>query len=188
MIKKQIRQEILEKRRKLKNIDHKNFSETITSSVLNSSYYKNANTIMTFISFSDEVNTHDFIRKAISDGKRVTVPITFPKTREIKASHILDFGELELGYYNILTPKKEFIRFIPPEEIDLIIVPGVAFDKNGYRVGYGGGYYDRFLSNLPNVVTIGIAFELQMIDEVPKDKFDIPVNFIFTEKKVINCQ
>ncbi len=188
MRKKIIRQETLDKRRNLGKTYHKNSSKKIISSILNSSYYKNANTIMTFISFSDEVDTHDFIKHAIDDGKKVVVPVTFPKTKELKPSHIKDFNELELGYYNILTPKEAFIRFIDPKEIDLVIVPGVAFDKYGYRVGYGGGYYDRFLSGLSDIVKIGIAFEVQIIDKVPKDSFDIPVDFIFTEKKVINCQ
>lgn len=188
MIKKQIRKEILEKRGKLGSIDHKYFSNCIINSILDSSHYRDANTIMVFVSFSDEVDTHEFIKKAISDGKKVTVPITFPKTKEIKPSHIESFHDLEPGYYGILTPKADCINLVSPEEIDLIIVPGVAFDKNGYRVGYGGGYYDRFLSRLPQVTTIGIAFELQIIDKVPRDEYDIAVDFIFTEKKVINCK
>ena len=75
-----------------------------------------------------------------------------------------------------------------PSEVDLIIVPGVAFDKCGYRIGYGGGYYDRFLSNLDHVTKISLAFNMQLIDKIPTDHFDIPVNYIITEKEIINCK
>lgn len=188
MEKKIIREKVLERRAKLSKNDHIKFSKDIINQIFDSPHYKNAKTIMTFISFSDEVDTHDFIKKSISDGKMIVVPITFPKTKELKPSHVKDFNELEEGYYNILTPKKEFVRFIDPQEIDLVIVPGVGFDKSGYRVGYGGGYYDRFLSKLPTVVTIAIAFDLQVIDKVPKEDFDIPVDYIFTEKEIIKCK
>lgn len=83
--------------------------------------------------------------------------------------------------------QKEFERFIDPNEIDLIITPGVAFKKDGYRVGYGGGYYDRFLSKIPNTQTIAIAFSLQIVDELPIDNYDIPVDYIYTEKNIITC-
>lgn len=188
MEKKIIRKEILNKRKSLEENQHKIFSDNIINSILNSSHYKDAKTIMTFISFSDEVDTHDFIKKSIKIGKKIVVPITFPETKELKPSEVKDFNELELGYYDILTPKEEFIRYIDPREIDLVIVPGVAFDRSGYRVGYGGGYYDRFLSKLPNVVKIAIAFDLQIMDKVPREDFDIPVDYIFTETEIINCK
>src|SRR5690606_27860699 len=98
------------------------------------------NTIMCYISFGSEINTHDFIKTSIMSGKRIAVPVTFHEPRVMKPSLLLDFDELELGYYNILTPKKEFIRYIDPKEIDLVIVPGAVFDRRGYRIGYGGGY------------------------------------------------
>ena len=185
MRKKTIRNLILENRSKLGKDIHKTYSESIVDKIFLSSIYKNANVIMTFVSFGTEVNTHNFIKKSISDGKRIAVPITFPKTREIKASEIFDFNELEVGFYNILTPKDEYVRYINPEEIDLAIVPGLAFDRKGYRVGYGGGYYDRFLSQYSHIIKLGIAFDLQIIDEVPKNDFDIPVDMIFTEKEII---
>lgn len=183
-----IREEILRKRKSLSKEKRESYSKEITNRIINSPYYVNAKTIMSFISFSDEVDTHEFIKKAIDDGKNIVVPITFPKTYELKPSLLKSFDELELGYYNILTPKKEFQRFIDPGEIDLVITPGVAFRKDGYRVGYGGGYYDRFLSQIPDTPTIAIAFSLQIVDDLPMDSFDIPVDYIYTEKNIINCK
>ena len=188
MEKKIIRDNILKKRKLLPEDIRAIYSTSITDKLLNSKYYKEANTIMCFISFSDEVDTHPFIKKAIKDGKNIVVPITFPENKELKPSLIKDFKELELGYYNILTPKKEYERFIDPKEIDLIIVPGVAFKENGYRIGYGGGYYDRFLLKIPNTPTIAIGFSLQIVKDIPIDSFDIPVDYIYTEESIINCK
>lgn len=177
---------MLEERAKLSKEEHKAYSQSIYHRLIGSKFYENSNTIMTFISFKDEVDTHRLIKNSLKIGKRVTVPITYPETKEIKPSEILSFDELEIGFYNILTPKKDYIRLIKPEEIDLILVPGLAFDRRGYRVGYGGGYYDRFLEKYPNITTIGICFDLQIIEELPKEDFDIPVDFIITEKEFID--
>lgn len=188
MDKSLIRKEILEKRSKLGRILYKEYSKTIMDTLSDSIYYKSAKTIMIFVSFNYEVDTREFIKKAIADGKDVVVPITIPETKQLIPSLLKDYSELAPGFYNILTPKEEFIRPTSPDLIDLIIVPGIAFDPEGYRVGYGGGYYDRFLSKIRSTVPkVSIAFHLQLIDKVPKDHFDIPVDYIFTEKEIIEC-
>jgi len=186
--KKILRKKILQKRAELSTENIVNYSNIIENKLYKMDYYKNAKTIMSFISFGDEIITHEIIKNSIKNGKSVVVPITIPETKELKVSKILDFSELEIGYYNILTPKKDFLRFIDFNTIDLVLVPGVVFARDGYRVGYGGGYYDRFLSKFKEKVnTIGLAFDLQIVEEVPKDSFDIPVDFIITEKETINC-
>ncbi|WP_313756118.1 5-formyltetrahydrofolate cyclo-ligase [Tissierella sp.] len=188
MDKKFLRKKILQKRAELSTENIVNYSNIIENKLYEMDYYKNSKTIMSFISFGNEIITHEIIKNSIGNGKSVVVPITIPETKELKASKILDFSELEIGYYNILTPKKDFIRFIDFNTIDLVLVPGVVFARDGYRVGYGGGYYDRFLSKFKEKVnTIGLAFDLQIVDEVPKDSFDLPVDFIITEKETINC-
>lgn len=188
MNKKSLRHQVLDERSKLGKNMHKKYSNIILNTILNSLYYKNAKTIMTFISFMDEVDTHEFIKKSIEDGKNIVVPITIPETKDLKLSLVKDFKELEPGYYNILTPKEGFIRYTDPKLVDLIIVPGVVFDRDGYRVGYGGGYYDRFLSKIDkSVPKIAIAFDLQIIDKVPREYYDIPVDYIITEKEIIGC-
>jgi 5-formyltetrahydrofolate cyclo-ligase len=186
--KKILREKVLQKRADLSPKNIIEYSDIIAEKLYKMDSYKEAKTIMSFISFDSEVNTHEIIKRSISHNKSIVVPITIPKTKELKVSEVLDFSELELGYYNILTPKKKYIRFIDPSTIDLILVPGVVFARNGYRVGYGGGYYDRFLSKFEKKVDkIGLAFDLQVTDEVPTDSFDIPVDLIITEKEIINC-
>ncbi|MBU5438492.1 5-formyltetrahydrofolate cyclo-ligase [Tissierella sp. MSJ-40] len=188
MDKKALRKELLIKRENLTEKEILKKSNLITNSIYNSKVYRDAKTIMTYISFKNEVYTHNIIKKSIIENKKIVVPITIPETKELKISQVLDFSELEIGYYNILTPKKEFLRYIDPKDIDLVLVPGVAFDKNGYRIGYGGGYYDRFLDKLrKDAIKIGLAFDLQLIDKVPKDNYDKPVDIIITENEIINC-
>ncbi len=188
MEKKIIRDQILGNKSKIDNISLESYSDSIIGKLYNTEYYKTAKTIMTFISFGAEVNTHDFIKMSIKNNKRIVVPITVPSTRELKLSEVLDFNELEIGFYDILTPKEEFIRYVDPSEVDLIIVPGVAFDMEGYRIGYGGGYYDRFLSKLDHITKISLALDMQLIDNVPREDFDIPVDYIITENQIIKCK
>lgn len=188
--KKIIRREVLTKRAALGKEGILSLSKKVIENLAEMDYYKNAKTIFTFISFGSEIDTHEFIKKGISEDKRMLVPVTFHQNREMKPSLLKNFNDLEIGYYNILTPKKESIEYIDPKEIDLVIVPGAAFDKEGYRVGYGGGFYDRFLSEKisPDVPKIAIGFDLQIIPQVPREEFDFPVDYIVTESGIIECK
>lgn len=190
MDKKILRKKILAKRAELVKDGKFYLSENVIENLVNTEYYKNAKNIMTFISFGSEIDTHEFIKDAIKEGKNIFVPVTFHETREMKPSLLKNFEELEKGYFNILTPKQEYIRYIDPMEIDMVIVPGAVFDRRGYRIGYGGGFYDRFLSTKvrKDIPKIAIAFDLQIIDKVPTEDYDVPVDFIVTEKEIINCK
>lgn len=163
-------------------------SKKIQHNLFNLKEYKKSNFIFTFIGTQEEVDTHNIIKHSIDNGKRVGVPITLPKERKLLVSEIYDFHkELEMGFYNILTPKKEFIREVSPSIIDLVIVPGLVFSKEGYRVGYGGGYYDRFLRYL-DVLKVGVCFHMQLQDEVPVGKYDIPVDIVVTDEEIVYCK
>lgn len=187
MNKKDLRKNILEKRSQLTRENIIDYSKTILNTVTNLDAYKNAKRIMCFVSMGTEVDTHPLIEKAISDGKSVVVPITVDATRELLLSDLFSLSELEVADHNIEVPKEEFVRLVEPETVDLVLVPGLAFAKNGHRVGYGGGYYDRFLAKLDeSVPKIAIGFDLQVVDEVPTNKFDIAVDSLITEKRIIN--
>lgn len=186
MDKKHLRKEMLKARTQIPKDIREKYSKEISNTLYETEYYKNANTIMAFISFGSEINTRYLIENAIEEGKTVVIPVMVSGTRELKISKLLDFSELELGEYNILTPKKEFLRFMDPSTIDLILSPGLIFARNGYRVGYGGGYYDRFFAKIdPGVKKIAIGFDMQVRDTVPTGKYDIPVDYILTEKQFI---
>lgn len=183
--KKKIREEILRQRGAFYKEGSSEASDTIIKRLMDEPAYQHAAIIFCFVSFGTEVHTHDFIKQALLEGKRIFVPYVPKKSEGMKACEIKDFSELELGYFNILTPKEEFRR-ITEEQPDMIVMPGVAFSRDGYRVGYGGGFYDRYLSSLTKPVDlIGIGFHLQVVDEVPVEAFDQPIHQLITEKEIL---
>lgn len=187
MNKAKLRKEFLQKRSSLDDFSLKQINNKIFQRFINSKIYKDSNNIMIYISFDTEVNTHIIIDHIISQGKKVIVPITDSENKKLIPSELHSMNELELGFYNILTPKKEFIRVFNPDDIDLIVVPGIVFDKKGYRIGYGGGYYDRFLKNLSSTYKISLCYDFQLIDSVPNEDYDILIDSILTEKRIIKC-
>lgn len=188
MDKKVMRKEMLENRSKLTKKEIREKSNKIKEKLMGLEKFKEAQVIFSFISFGDEVDTHEIIKESLKLGKRVGVPVTIPEGRKLLVSELYDFDkELELGYYDILAPKEEYIREIHPKEIDVVLVPGVVFTPAGYRIGYGGGYYDRFFSKNKDVYKIGLCFDMQIADEIPIDLYDIPVDIIITEDRIIDC-
>jgi 5-formyltetrahydrofolate cyclo-ligase len=147
---------------------------------------RDSSTLMVFLSFGSEVLTDDLIRWGWSEGKRIVVPLCRPESRELTPCRIDGFDELETGHYGIREPKTGRLRSVPRTEIDAVIVPAVAFDRRGYRVGYGGGYYDRFLPECPQAANIGAAFACQIVPEVPSDRYDLAVDRIVTEEGIIS--
>ena len=145
--------------------------------------------IMFYIAFGSEVRTQNCITKAIGHGKTVIVPVcSADGKRELLPSRLLNFQrEVEKNTFGILEPKPEFRRPFSPEKIDLVVAPGVAFDEKGYRIGYGGGYYDRFLTRCPQALHVGLAYEMQMIECVFPSERDVPVHKVITEDRVISC-
>ncbi len=183
-----MRKEMLENRSKLTKKEIREKSNKIKEKLMRLEKFKEAQVIFSFISFGDEVDTHEIIKESLKLGKRVGVPVTIPEGRKLLVSELYDFDkELELGYYDILAPKEEYIREIHPKEIDVVLVPGVVFTPAGYRIGYGGGYYDRFFSKNKDVYKIGLCFDMQIADEIPIDLYDIPVDIIITEDRIIDC-
>jgi 5-formyltetrahydrofolate cyclo-ligase len=142
---------------------------------------REASTLMVFLGFGSEVRTDGLLRWGWEAGKRMVVPLSRPGDRGLTPCLLASFAELEIGHYGIREPKRESIRPVPGEEIDVILVPAVAFDRRGHRIGYGGGYYDRFLPEVPRAVRIGAAFSCQIVPRVPEDPHDLPVDRIVTE-------
>ncbi|MBZ2175933.1 5-formyltetrahydrofolate cyclo-ligase [Schnuerera sp. xch1] len=189
MDKKVLRQTMIEKRRNLPKEKRMEKSKIIQDNLFNFKPFKRSNFIFTFISTDEEINTHNIIKKSIIAGKRIGVPITVPKEKKMIVSELKDFDkELELGFYDILTPQNKYIREVSPNIIDVVLVPGLIFTKDGYRIGYGGGYYDRFLNKTTDVVKIGLCFEMQLSETIPISTYDIPVDYIITEERIIDCK
>jgi len=160
-------------------------SNIITQRLVSHNWFLKSSTIFIYVSKDNEVKTHDVIKDAINRGKNVCVPRIVGKEK-MEAVLIKNPDEdLEPGFFNIYEPKAHLAPF-PEKDIDLVVVPGLLFDRKGYRVGYGGGYYDRFLSNIPdNCKTIGLAFSSQVVDRLPVDDYDRNVMLVITEKELI---
>src|SRR5699024_4170301 len=127
-------------------IEQKLFQQLVTSKL-----WKHANIIGTTISQSYEWNTEPVIRTAWEDGKTVAIPKSIPEKKKLKYYHFKSYDQLEVAHYNLLEPKPSDSERIKKCMIDLLIVPGLLFDKKGFRIGFGGGYFDRFLINFPNI-------------------------------------
>jgi len=149
--------------------------------------YASARTILFYVDARDEVRTRPLLRDALADGRRVVVP--YCVGRALGLFGLRDLAELAEGTFGILEPKPELRdlpeRRVEPSELDLAIVPGVAFDVAGRRLGHGAGYYDRFLLRLrPDARRIALAFDCQVFDAIPADSHDVPMDRIVTESQV----
>ena len=187
MNKEEIRRKILKKRLSLLSEDIRDKSQQVFLNLTETVEYINSRNIMFYVATRSEVQTEEMIKTSIKMGKNVFVPIILTECLNLAPSKIFDFDiELEKGKKGILEPKKEYYRLFPSENIDLIIVPGVAFDLSGNRIGRGFGYYDNFLRKVRSSAKIvALAFEMQIVKKIPNDKNDIPVHKIITEKRII---
>ena len=182
-----IRKKLLSERSKLSPEIILENSKKITESLLKLDIYQQSTNIMLYIATPSEVQTEEIIKTAQKDRKKVFVPLIIRRDQPMLPSLLNDFEkELSTGYLGILQPRKEFFRIYPPSILNLIIVPGVAFTLQGHRLGRGGGYYDRFLSQLKkDTISVALAFEMQILAQIPHDQNDFPVDYIITEQRVI---
>jgi 5-formyltetrahydrofolate cyclo-ligase len=189
-MKQKLREEILILRRQMPPTLQREYSRLIQKKLLELEAFARSVNVMAYVAFRNEVETMPIIWRCLSEGKKVVVPVSVPKTRELLLSELKDpERELIPGTFGVPEPAPGYIRPFPAEDLDLILVPGVAFDEKGFRLGYGAGYYDRFFERLTRrVPSIGLAFELQIIDRVPADPTDQPVDFVLTEKRLIDCR
>ena len=185
--KRELRKQIFQRRDRLSAEEIREYSRQIARRLYGLPEYRESRVIMFFLSFRSEVDTRSMVEESLARGKEVLVPKALPDSREMIASRLLDCREdLAPGAYGIPEPKESALRVVDPLQIDLLIVPGVAFSEDGRRLGYGGGYYDRFFGRLrPGVPLLALAFELQIVPEVPVQPWDRPVDLIVTEKRVI---
>lgn len=180
--KKIFRRRFLESRLTLSLKDVKTMSEKIISSLFSLQEFKKAVTVMFYADARNEVQTREAIKLALAMGKRVVLP-KVKKDRGLLAVEIKDISDLKPGTFGILEPESD--DGLEPEVIDLVVVPGVAFDRQGHRLGYGAGYYDGFLPKLrPGVKKIALAFELQVAESIPVEEHDVKMDTLITEKCV----
>lgn len=181
--KKELRKQLAERLSKITKPQYEHFSYQIAKKLYQDENWLGAKTIGLTISRQPEVDTYQIIRRAWEEGKQVVVPKCIPKNREMLFRTLSRFDQLESVYYGLLEPIESETTEVSPSNIDLLIVPGLAFTENGYRLGFGGGYYDRFLTTY-NGHTLSLAFGQQIVSQLPVEGHDIPVEKLITNEKV----
>lgn len=156
----------------------------IANRLLNIWYFREAELLLTYVSNSIEVDTLFIIQQAINQGKQVAVPRCVEGTRNLDFFLINSLNDLEKGSFGILEPNENKCEKLTDTAGGLSIVPALAFDKNGFRLGFGKGYYDRFLSN-KKIKTVGICYDFCLFDEIPRGKYDKKIDMLVTESKII---
>lgn len=185
-LKKELRKRIIEKRDRLSPEEIQKKSLLVAGNLMHVPEFQQAKTVMSFLSFQSEVRTEPVIRALMEKGVRVAVPVCVPGERKLILSELKDLDEdIEIGFYCLPEPKAEKRRPLDPKEVEVALVPGVVFTREGWRLGYGGGYYDKFLARNPHVFKIALAFELQLQHEVPLESHDVPVDCVVTEERVV---
>lgn len=182
--KKDLRNIILNKRNSIDNNTKEEMDREIFNRLINLDLYKEAKNIFIYLSFGSEIDTNPIIDRALEDGKEVYIPKIYKSNKEMKAIRLNSFEDLEENSMGILEPKDDS-NFIDKENIDLIIVPGAVFDLEGNRIGYGGGYYDRFLSNIKDKRNkVALAYDLQIVENIEAEEHDIKVDYIITNSRI----
>jgi 5-formyltetrahydrofolate cyclo-ligase len=162
------------------------YTYQIVESLYNHEIWKNAQTIGITISRFPEIETKGIIERAREEKKNIVIPKCYPETKEMEFYHYGPDTILETVYSGLKEPRPDKGQKAESQQIDVMIVPGLVFSSTGYRIGFGGGYYDRYLASFCGI-KISLAFTMQVRESVPADGFDIPVDYLFTEQGVINC-
>ena len=174
MNKKELRAYIRGKKRAMTEEQISQKSIALGKLFAESEYYKNAKTIYGYLPYNQEVRTVPMLEQALRDGKQVAVPKCYGD--EMRFIYLDDLTQVEKGYAGIPEPIAD--GPVADDETALVLMPGLAFTEDGQRIGYGGGFYDRFLSREPNHPTAALCFDFQMVEEIPTEEFDIPVDLV----------
>ena len=182
--KKEIRQKMLAKRRALSASEIDEKSRTLRDQIVSLPAYQKAKRIMAYLSMKGEADLDPLIRQALADGKEIYIPVCLPE-KQMEAGRLLSMDHFKKGPYG-LRDLPDGYAVISPEELDLVLVPGVACTKEGIRLGMGAGYYDRYLSHVPFEKRVVTLWDFQVIADIPFEPFDQKMAQIVTEKRVIS--
>jgi 5-formyltetrahydrofolate cyclo-ligase len=174
MDKKALRQSIRAQKRAMTEEEIVRRSEALGRLFLESEAYQNAKTIYGYLPYNQEVRTVPMLEQALKDGKRVAVPKCYGD--EMKFLFMDDLSKVEKGYAGIPEPIAD--EPVADDETALVLMPGMAFDPQGHRIGYGGGFYDKFLAQEPNHPTLALCYDFQVLDHLETEEFDIPVDCV----------
>lgn len=169
-----LRKKIREQKRAMTEAQIVSASQRLAELFLNSEFYRDATTIYGYLPYNQEVRTTPMLEQALKDGKRVAVPKVYGD--EMKFIYLSDLSQVEKGFAGIPEPVADCDVAADPTA--LVLMPGLAFTEKGHRMGYGGGFYDKFLSQEPNHPTLALCYAFQMVDELPVEEYDVPVDVV----------
>jgi len=174
MDKKALRQTIREKKRAMtqQQIDEK--SRNLCEQFLATTQYQQAKTVYGYLPYNQEVRTVPILERALADGKRIAVPKVYGD--EMRFIYLTDLSQVEKGCMGIPEPIED--EPVADDPTALVLMPGLAFDTSGHRIGYGGGFYDKYLAKEPNHPTVALCYDFQMLPAIQTDDFDIPVDCV----------
>lgn len=174
MDKKQLRQQIRQRKREMTEEEIRSASEKLGDLFAENPLYLQAKTIYGYLPYNQEVRTVPMLQRALDEGKRVAVPKCYGD--EMRFIYLEDLSQVEKGYCGIPEPIAD--GPVANDPTALVLMPGLAFDARGQRMGYGGGFYDKFLAAEPEHPTLALCYAFQMVDEIPTEEYDIPVDCV----------
>lgn len=184
-IKNELRKEFKEKRKAL--YDKKSKDNGICQSFLNSDLYKNSKQILCYAALGGEIDTDVIMRKAFEDNKRVALPVCLDLNGTMEFYYINSLECIKIGAFGIREPDTDKCIAVSDFTDSVCLVPALSFDKNGFRLGYGKGYYDRFIEKFTSI-SAGLCYNSFISDKLPIDKYDKSVDYIFTENEIIRLE
>ncbi len=187
MNKSEIRQEILNRRRLISSNEQQHYSLAVNTLLTKIPAFCAAKNFMTYLSLPDEIQTDEMIAKAMQAGKQVCVPMLRKQAGLMDAVIIESLADVGIGKFGLRVPNKGNCTTIDPVKIDIVIVPGLAFDLQGNRIGFGKGYYDRFLPLASNAVYVGVAWPFQILSHIPVSQHDVQMHFVLTGEEIYPC-
>lgn len=174
MDKQQLRMQIRAQKRAMTEAQIVEKSEKLGQLFLASQAYQQAKTIYGYLPYNQEVRTTAMLQQALADGKRVAVPKCYGE--EMRFIYLTDLSQVERGYCNIPEPIED--GPVADDPTALVLMPGLAFTEAGLRMGYGGGFYDKFLAAEPNHPTLALCYDFQMVEYIPTEEYDVPVDTV----------
>lgn len=180
--KSELRKWIRNQKKQLTKEQIESSSIKIFKKIMQLDCYKQADSIYAYVSYNEEVSTFSFLKEVLLSGKKLCVPKVYD---DIMKFHVItSLEELKTGAYGILEPCNDIID---TKHKGFMLMPGLAFDRKGHRLGYGGGFYDKYLMEQDDFIKVAAAYNFQVISEVWCEEFDIPVDVVVTEDEVIRC-
>ena len=182
--KKALRKEMRSRRASMSKEDRDIASHKIVSNLLDNLIYKSADTIMAYSSMPEEIQLNELFDNAFSNDKILAIPLIIGRGT-MRPVFLPTVEDLVVGDFGIMTVRQDKRQFVEFDNIDCVIVPGAAFDRQGNRLGLGGGYYDRFLQRVPNAKRVALSFDYQLLETVPAEPHDAKMDIIITESETL---